>query len=151
MQLPAYRDTGGKESLTQQVHCGYIVGSGAICPHYTQWVHGEYFMKEPINSPTKNPSKWPLGTLWKKPMGSFIKYPEICPQCTQWVFFKELTTNPQFDSVFPQTLKEPTGFMAGYIVDKFLGILWKNPWVSFTKNSLLYPLGFLWANWWVLS
>ena len=41
--------TGGKGSLTQQVHCGYIVGSGAIRPHYTQWVHGGYFMKEPIN------------------------------------------------------------------------------------------------------
>jgi len=48
-------DTGGEGSLTQWVCCGYIVGSGAIRPHYTQWVHAEYFMKEPINSPTKNP------------------------------------------------------------------------------------------------
>jgi len=35
--------TGGKGSLTQWVRCGYIVGSGAIRPHYTQQVHGECY------------------------------------------------------------------------------------------------------------
>ena len=29
-------DTGGKGSLTQGVHCEFMVGSETICPHFTQ-------------------------------------------------------------------------------------------------------------------
>ena len=57
----------GEGSLTQWVHCEYIVSSGAIHPHHTQWVHAEYFMKEPINLPTKNPVGKGVSSLRKNP------------------------------------------------------------------------------------
>ena len=47
--------TGGKGSLTQGVHCEFMVGSETIRPHFTQQVHGGYFLKVPTNSPSKNP------------------------------------------------------------------------------------------------
>ena len=47
--------TGGKGSLTQGVHCEFMVGSETIRPHFTQRVHGGYFQKAPTNSPSKNP------------------------------------------------------------------------------------------------
>ena len=36
-------DTGGEGAYTQQVHCGFIVGSETICPPQTQWVSGGFF------------------------------------------------------------------------------------------------------------
>jgi len=47
--------TGGKGSLTWQVHCEFIVGSETIHPHFTQWVHAGFFSKVPSNLPPKNP------------------------------------------------------------------------------------------------
>ena len=47
--------TGGKGSLTQGVHCEFMVGSETIRPHFTQRVHGGYFQKVPTNLPSKNP------------------------------------------------------------------------------------------------
>ena len=35
--------TGGKGSLTQWVHCEFVVGFEAIRPVITQWVCGEFF------------------------------------------------------------------------------------------------------------
>ena len=35
--------TGGEGSLTQWVHCEFIVGFEAIHPVITQWVCGEFF------------------------------------------------------------------------------------------------------------
>ena len=48
-------NTGGEGSLTQQVHCEFIVSSETICPNFTQQVHAGYFLKVPTNSPPKNP------------------------------------------------------------------------------------------------
>ena len=47
--------TGGKGSLTWKVHCEFMVGSETIHPHFTQWVHAEFFLKVPTNLPPKNP------------------------------------------------------------------------------------------------
>ena len=47
--------TGGKGSITQQVHGEFMVSSETICSHFTQWVHAGYFLKVPTNSPSKNP------------------------------------------------------------------------------------------------
>ena len=51
----AMDDTGGKGSLTRQVHCEFMVGSETIRPHFTQWVHAGFFLKVPTNLPPKNP------------------------------------------------------------------------------------------------
>jgi len=48
-------DTGGKGSLTWQVHCEFMVGSETICSHFTQWIHAGFFSKVPSNLPPKNP------------------------------------------------------------------------------------------------
>ena len=52
--------TGGKGSLTQEVHCESIASSETMCPHFTQRVHAGYFLKVPINSPLENPP----GKVW---------------------------------------------------------------------------------------
>ena len=44
--------TGGKGSITQWVHVEYMEGSETICPTFTQWVRGGYFLKVPTKVPT---------------------------------------------------------------------------------------------------
>ena len=50
-----FGNTGGEGSFTQQVHCEYIGGSETIRPDFTQQAHARYFLKVPINLPSKNP------------------------------------------------------------------------------------------------
>ena len=45
--------TGGKGSITQWVHAEYMEGSETICPTFTQWVRGGYFLKVPTKVPTR--------------------------------------------------------------------------------------------------
>ena len=71
--------TGGKGSLTQWVHCGYIVGSGAICPHYTQWVLCDCFQKEPIKVATGYIVKETHGFFHKRPRNLITMYSAINP------------------------------------------------------------------------
>ena len=59
--------TGGKPLFTHWVHGEFIVGSETICPP---------------NYPPRSPVGMTLGTLWTKPLSSFIihskKYPTQC-------------------------------------------------------------------------
>ena len=48
-------NTGGKGSITRRVHGEFMVSSETIRSHFTQWVHAEYFLKVPTNSPSENP------------------------------------------------------------------------------------------------
>ena len=87
-----------------------------------------------------------MSTFWMNSLSSFIKYPQMWPQCTQWVFCKVLTMNSQFGPILPQTLKELIGYMVEYIVITFVGTLWKNSGSSFKKHSLGILVGKLWTN-----
>ena len=81
---------------------------------------------------------------------------------THWVHFNLIKENPQFGSIFPQTLTEPIGYMVGYIVVKLMGAIWKNPQQvaqahdgHFLNEILKEPTGFFqrvtqWVLWWVL-
>ena len=95
-------------------------------------------------------------------VGSFKKYPSIWSKSTHWVYFNLIKENSQFGSIFPQTLKEPIGYMVGYIVVKLIGTFWmkfsKSPLGSFKelpcgyfggyfkKIPTPYPVGKSWVN-----
>ena len=51
-------DTGGEGPLSQWVHCGYIVGSGAICPHY-HWGQGLVYWVSKLQANCKQMEKKP--------------------------------------------------------------------------------------------
>ena len=81
------RDTGGKWTLTQWVHCEFVVSFEAIRPVVTQQVCGEFLQKVPTKVPTgyflnespeffsKEPTKLPSGYFLNERSEFFQKVP----------------------------------------------------------------------------
>ena len=79
--------TGGRGTLTQWVHCEFVVSFEAICPVITQQVCGEFFWKVPTKVPSgyflnespefvsKEPSKLPSRYFLNKHSEFFQKVP----------------------------------------------------------------------------
>ena len=93
---------------------------------------------EPAGKVENNGSHWgwgatyPVGTLWVH-CGFWCNSPPLYPVGPWWVFYER---THQFDLIIP----------SGYIVDKFVGILWKNPQVSFTMYPVATLMGYFWKR-----
>jgi hypothetical protein len=80
------------KQCAQQSASGHMLSSFTKCPSIgsqcTQWVHAGHIVKVPI--------KWPLGTLWKNSLVSFMilfkMYP-VYAWATHWEFFQKVSSD----------------------------------------------------------
>ena len=126
-------DTGGEWTLTQWVHCEFIVSFEAIRPVVTQQVYGEFFQKVPTKVPTgyflnetpefvsKEPTKLPSGYFLNECSEFFQKVPINLIKMYLAGSFQSIHNELSIWSSFTTNSQRTCQVMVGYILIKLMG------------------------------